>query len=188
MHFAESITNTMHSKGFLRGMFKLPADPNLKASREHMSLMPKRLELTMNAELKQAVYSAETHLGDDISGTDTEVLEFERYGKTMITSAEMGFSPDAFVQVCMISSYYKLYGEGPNTYEPVQTKTFLHGRTAAMRSLSMHIIEVSGPASRGVHTRSVARKLCLRDHLPSAPLPYHLCHFLCSGSVFALIE
>ena len=135
MHFAESITNTMHSKGFLRGMFKLPMDPNLEASRAQMSLQPKRLELSMDVELKQTVYSAETHLGDDISGTDTEVLEFERYGKTMITSSEMGFSPDAFVQVCMASSYYKLYGVGPNTYEPVQTKTFLHGRTAAMREL-----------------------------------------------------
>ena len=133
MHFAESITNTMHNKGFLRGMFKLPFDPNLEEARKGMSLLPKRLEMTIDDEMKQYIYSAETHLGDDISGTDTEVLEFKRYGKTMITSSEMGFSPDAFVQVCMASSYYKLYGEGPNIYEPVQTKTFLHGRTAAMR-------------------------------------------------------
>ena len=44
------------------------------------------------------------------------------------------YSPDSFVQMAILLSYYSLYGKVVCQYEPVLMKRFLHGRTEAMRS------------------------------------------------------
>ncbi|EGY16002.1 carnitine O-palmitoyltransferase I [Verticillium dahliae VdLs.17] len=62
----------------------------------------------------------------------------DHYGKNFITST--GFSPDAFVQMAFQAAYYGLYGRVECTYEPAMTKTFLHGRTEAIRSVSAESI------------------------------------------------
>ena len=43
-------------------------------------------------------------------------------------------SPDAFVQLSIMAAYYIMYGRLVNSYESVQTKAFLHGRTEVARS------------------------------------------------------
>lgn len=51
-------------------------------------------------------------------------------------TTEHGFSPDAFVQMAYQAAYFSLYGRTESTYEPAMTKTFLHGRTEAIRSVT----------------------------------------------------
>lgn len=95
---------------------------------------PHKLEWDMVPELKVAVRFAETRLADLIEQNEFRTLDFKHYGKNFITS--MGFSPDAFVQMAFQAAYYGLYGRVECTYEPAMTKTFLHGRTEAIRSVS----------------------------------------------------
>jgi carnitine O-acetyltransferase len=95
---------------------------------------PHKLEWDMIPELSIAVRFAETRLADLIGQNEFECLDFNAYGKNFITS--MGFSPDAFVQMAFQAAYYGLYGRVECTYEPAMTKTFLHGRTEAIRSVS----------------------------------------------------
>lgn len=100
----------------------------------NVSTTPRKLEWDMTPELNIALRFAESHLSDLLHQHEFQVLEFEAFGKNFITS--MGFSPDAFVQMAFQAAYYGLYGHLENTYEPAMTKTFLHGRTEAVRTVT----------------------------------------------------
>ena len=100
-----------------------------------VSTTPHKLEWDMLPELSTALRFAETRLADLIQQNEFEILEFHGYGKNFMTS--MGFSPDAFVQMAFQAAYYGLYGRVENTYEPAMTKVFLHGRTEAIRAVSL---------------------------------------------------
>ncbi|BDD61437.1 hypothetical protein MPDQ_001167 [Monascus purpureus] len=111
-------------------------DPSKRDPRSfgNVSTTPRKLEWDMTPELSTALRFAESHLADLLQQHEFEVLDFEGYGKNFITS--MGLSPDAFVQMALQAAYYGLYGRVENTYEPAMTKTFLHGRTEAIRSVT----------------------------------------------------
>ncbi|KAI7852059.1 acyltransferase ChoActase/COT/CPT [Circinella umbellata] len=93
---------------------------------------PRRLEWRMTPKVTMGVRFAETRLSDLILQNEVKVLEFNNYGKYFITDMKM--SPDAFVQMAFQAAYYGLYGKCESTYEPAMTKTYLHGRTEAIRS------------------------------------------------------
>jgi carnitine O-acetyltransferase len=95
---------------------------------------PHKLEWDMQPELSIALRFAETRLADLIQQNEFETLEFMAYGKNFMTS--MGFSPDAFVQMAFQAAYYGLYGRIECVYEPAMTKTYYHGRTEAIRSVT----------------------------------------------------
>lgn len=124
---------------------------------------PHKLEWDMTPELKIAVRFAETRLADLIEQNEFECLDFGGYGKNFITS--MGFSPDAFVQMAFQAAYYGLYGRVECTYEPAMTKTFLHGRTEAIRPVteeSVHFVQTfwaDNPAEQKVEA---LRRACQR--------------------------
>lgn len=104
-----------------------------------VSTIPHKLEWDMLPELSTALRFAETRLADLIQQNEFQTLEFAAYGKNFMTS--MGFSPDAFVQMAFQAAYYGLYGRVENTYEPAMTKVFLHGRTEAVRSVSLESVD-----------------------------------------------
>ncbi|KAL9125473.1 MAG: hypothetical protein Q9217_005326 [Psora testacea] len=104
-----------------------------------VSTTPHKLEWDMLPELSTALRFAETRLADLIQQNEFETLEFAGYGKSFMTS--MGFSPDAFVQMAFQAAYYGLYGRVENTYEPAMTKVFLHGRTEAIRAVSLESVD-----------------------------------------------
>ncbi|KAL0083511.1 acyltransferase ChoActase/COT/CPT [Phycomyces blakesleeanus] len=95
---------------------------------------PRRIEWNMTEPITLGVRYAETRLSDLILQNEVRVLEFNNYGKYFITDMKM--SPDAFVQMAFQAAYYGLYGKSECTYEPAMTKTFLHGRTEAIRSVT----------------------------------------------------
>ncbi|GAN05695.1 carnitine acetyl transferase [Mucor ambiguus] len=100
---------------------------------------PRKIEWNMTEEVELGVRFAETRLSDLILQNEVKVLEFNDYGKNFITDMKM--SPDAFVQMAIQAAYYGLYGKSESTYEPAMTKTFLHGRTEAIRSVTAESTE-----------------------------------------------
>ncbi|KAK9476288.1 hypothetical protein V1514DRAFT_348997 [Lipomyces japonicus] len=104
------------------------------ASFGDVTTTPHKLEWTTIPELSIALRFAETRLADLIHQNEFEVLEFDYYGMNYIKN--MGFSPDAFVQMAFQAAYYALYGKVECTYEPAMTKYFLHGRTEAIRTVT----------------------------------------------------
>ena len=87
--------------------------------------VPSKLEWVIDNELQKGITYAEAKLSDLILQNEVKVLEFTGYGKSFIVQNNM--SPDAFVQMAFAASYYSLYGNVVNIYEPVLTKKFLHG-------------------------------------------------------------
>ncbi|KAF9043985.1 acyltransferase ChoActase/COT/CPT [Panaeolus papilionaceus] len=113
--------------------YKLPRGAQPSPKTEKIDTTPKKLEWNLTPELRAGVRFAETRISDLICQNDCQALEFKGYGKNFITSH--GFSPDAFVQMAFQAAYYGLYGRIECTYEPAMTKSFLHGRTEAIRTV-----------------------------------------------------
>ncbi|EPQ51919.1 acyltransferase ChoActase/COT/CPT [Gloeophyllum trabeum ATCC 11539] len=100
---------------------------------------PKKLEWVLTPELRAGIRFAETRLSDLICQNDCQALEFKGYGKNFIVSH--GISPDAFVQMAFQAAYFGLYGRIECTYEPAMTKSFLHGRTEAIRTVQPQSVD-----------------------------------------------
>jgi len=144
VQFAQSITALIYGHGWIPDNMQAVVNRSSTSmsetcNREHhdgeedpiLDVFPKRLEFNLPHKVKELIRYAETNLGDQINSSDTEVLEFTSYGKTMIVKNSL--SPDSFVQMSIMMAYYKLYGKFVCSYEPVLTKAFYHGRTEAMR-------------------------------------------------------
>lgn len=101
---------------------------------------PKKLEFEIVEKMKDQIFYAEAALGDAVNADDTHILEYDKFGKLYIVGNKM--SPDAIVQMSIILGYYRLYGEVVNSYEPVLTKKFFHGRTESMRSTTKKAAEL----------------------------------------------
>ncbi|KKA30110.1 hypothetical protein TD95_003067 [Thielaviopsis punctulata] len=125
---------------------------------------PHKLEWDVPESIRLAVRFSEASLSDLIMQHEFDCLDFGAYGKNFITS--MGFSPDAFVQMAFQSAYYSLYGHIDCTYEPAMTKTFLHGRTEAIRTVSQESIEFVqafwGTSTSAEEKVATLRKACDR--------------------------
>lgn len=137
--FAQSITNMIAAHdvipNVIEAQVKRAATTLDSSGRTTLDVFPKKLQLEVPESVRRTIYYAETALGDEIVASDTFVLEFKDYGKSFITSNKL--SPDSFVQMSMMLAYYRLYGKVVCAYEPVLTKSFLHGRTEAMRPATM---------------------------------------------------
>mmetsp|Transcript_22356 Transcript_22356/g.54148 ORF Transcript_22356/g.54148 Transcript_22356/m.54148 type:complete len:750 (+) Transcript_22356:202-2451(+) len=129
--FAKSITRTIYSdRSFFPSLIQAEVR---RASVENPAFVtPKKLNFDLPQSVLNKIYYAETALSDQIVASDTYVLEFTGFGKTLIVHNKM--SPDSFVQLSMQLAHYRLYGKIVSQYEPVLTKGFYHGRTEAMRT------------------------------------------------------
>jgi carnitine O-acetyltransferase len=108
-------------------------------SKKTIDINPRRIEWHITEPLSLGIRFAETRLSDLILQNEVKVLEFNKYGKYFITDMKM--SPDAFVQMAIQAAYFGLYGTSECTYEPAMTKTFLHGRTEAIRTVSQASVD-----------------------------------------------
>lgn len=158
LRFAKSINGQAPSLWASTSPDPSKRDP---ASFGDVSTTPHKLEWDMVPELTTALRFAETRLADLIQQNEFATLEFGHYGKHFMTS--MGFSPDAFVQMAFQAAYYGMYGRLESQYEPAMTKQFYHGRTEAIRQVTMESQEfvrtfwAENPASSKV---DALRKAC----------------------------
>jgi carnitine O-acetyltransferase len=96
---------------------------------------PQRLRYEETEPLREEIRSAEREADALIARTDVAALDFGDFGKHGIV--RHGVSPDGFVQMALQLASFTLSGEIVSTYESVDTKRFLHGRTEVMRSVSV---------------------------------------------------
>lgn len=127
LSFAQTINSNAPS---LWGKEKL--NTNFEGS--SLVTIPRKLEWDLTPDLSLALRFGETRLSDLINQNEFKHLEFKNYGSSTIK--KMKFSPDAFVQMAFQATYYALYGKVECTYEPAMVKSFFHGRTEAIRTVS----------------------------------------------------
>lgn len=134
--FAESIVDLIHGRGRIQHVVEATlkrAASIIKHEEDRtLDVFPKRIVFDLSEDIMDRIYYAETALCDEVSASDTFVLEFADFGKLLIVANRL--SPDSVVQMVIMIAYYRLYGKVVCTYEPVLTKSFYHGRTEAMRS------------------------------------------------------
>lgn len=127
LSFAQTINSNAPS---LWGKEKL--NSNFEGS--SLVTIPRKLEWDLTPDLSLALRFGETRLSDLINQNEFKHLEFKNYGSSTIK--KMKYSPDAFVQMAFQATYYALYGKVECTYEPAMVKSFFHGRTEAIRTVS----------------------------------------------------
>jgi carnitine O-acetyltransferase len=147
------------------------ASPGTAASRGR-DLAATELAFERTDQLARAIERAQRQTDALVARTDLAVLDADGLGRDTIGA--LGLSPDAFVQMAFQLAYFTLTGTVASTYESVDTKRFLHGRTEAMRSVSTESLALvrslrgghEGPAGGGeellraavaTHTATVRR-------------------------------
>ena len=136
LRYAKSINGQAHTLWTTDSPDPAKRDPD---SFGDVSTTPHKLEWDMLPELSTALRFAETRLADLIQQNEFQTLDFTGYGSSFMKN--MGFSPDAFVQMAFQGAYYGLYGRIENVYEPAMTKIFLHGRTEAIRAVTQESVD-----------------------------------------------
>lgn len=90
------------------------------------------MEFNLNEELKVLIEEAGKNFDALDIDTDDEVFDFEDFGKNFIKSCNC--SPDAFLQMSLQLTYFKMHNGLCSTYESASTRRFKHGRVDSIRS------------------------------------------------------
>ncbi|KAH9275992.1 hypothetical protein BSLG_004468 [Batrachochytrium salamandrivorans] len=95
-----------------------------------------RLKWTVDASVHDALVEAKEFVKKLTGNSDVAVLHFTEYGAGLIKKTAK-VSPDAFIQMCLQLTYYRLHGACTAVYETASTRKYLHGRTETCRSYSV---------------------------------------------------
>ncbi|CAF0758861.1 unnamed protein product [Rotaria sordida] len=101
--------------------------------------IPHRLKWNLNNFLRQNISLSKELLRDAINDFDLYILKFTDYGKDFPKQHNM--SPDAFIQMCLQFTYFKMYNKLVSTYESASTRRFHFGRVDNIRANTPEALE-----------------------------------------------
>ncbi|KAJ3053646.1 hypothetical protein HK097_003759 [Rhizophlyctis rosea] len=96
---------------------------------------PRLLEWHVDAKVEKGLAEAQKWLDQTIADSDVGLLHFGEFGADSIKK-DAKVSPDAFMQMALQLTFYRLHNFCAAVYETASTRQFLHGRTETCRSLS----------------------------------------------------
>ncbi|KAK0500408.1 acyltransferase ChoActase/COT/CPT [Armillaria luteobubalina] len=94
-----------------------------------------RLDWVVDDFVKQECVKAKGRADRIIENSDDSVFWFSDYGADWIKGAAK-LSPDAFIQMALQLTWYKMQGQFTATYETALTRMFNKGRTEVIRTLT----------------------------------------------------
>jgi len=103
--------------------------------------LPVHLKWKIDNRVKRYIEAAKVHSEELYKQVDMKIFDFDLYGKNYIKQQNM--SPDAFVQVALQLTYYKIYGHLVSTYESASLRRFRHGRVDNIRAATVHVLELA---------------------------------------------
>ncbi|EAN79195.1 carnitine O-acetyltransferase, putative [Trypanosoma brucei brucei TREU927] len=113
------------------------------SKREGVSLTVRRMVAEKQWNLDKGIYGVMKSASEDfktlIQNNELHVLHFGNFGGAFLK--RFGISPDAFFQMALQLTYYRLFGRNCATYEAATTRTFSHGRTECIRSASSEALD-----------------------------------------------
>nr|AWJ68269.1 putative choline acetyltransferase [Hirudo verbana] len=101
--------------------------------------LPRHVTWKLDEDVKAKTCAAAESLDRSISNLDLHVLRFLGYGKDFPKSQNM--SPDAYIQIALQLTYYKIHGRLVSTYESASIRRFRQGRVDNIRANSMEALE-----------------------------------------------
>nr|CAD7443826.1 unnamed protein product [Timema bartmani] len=106
-------------------------DGGSNVSNNHPQLSPAvRLEWSLDQNLQRTIL---------IEDLDLFVYRYNGYGKDFIKSCRV--SPDAYIQLALQLTYFRLYRQLTATYESASTRRFLLGRVDCIRSATVEVLD-----------------------------------------------
>lgn len=120
---------------------------------------PHRLKWNLNQYLIENISFAKRSLQNAIGDVDLYILKFEDYGKEFPKQHNM--SPDAFIQMCLQFTYFKMYDKLVSTYESASTRRFHFGRVDNIRANTPEALEWARAMVDETGTVSAKEKLRL---------------------------
>ncbi|KAI9344515.1 acyltransferase ChoActase/COT/CPT [Zopfochytrium polystomum] len=115
--------------------FKNPASAKVDAEVEP----PFKVTWVVDKHVEEAITRAGAFAKKLIADSDVEVLDYKGYGADFMKKAAKA-SPDAYTQMALQLTYFRLHKMRPPVYESASTRQFLHGRTETTRSLSVESV------------------------------------------------
>jgi carnitine O-acetyltransferase len=95
-----------------------------------------RLEFVIDSKIQESLVRAQSFVNDLIQDSDVAVMHYSGYGSDFIKTAKV--SPDAYIQMCLQLTFFRIHGYTCGVYETASTRKYLHGRTETCRS---HTVE-----------------------------------------------
>ncbi|KAJ3300310.1 hypothetical protein HK104_002129 [Borealophlyctis nickersoniae] len=124
---------------------------------------PRRLTWETDEKVVKGLTKAQAFVDKTIADSDVSVLHFLNYGSDVI-KREAKVSPDAFMQMAIQLTFYRLHNFISPVYETASTRQFLHGRTETCRSLSVDskafVLAFQNPKMTATEKHQALQKAC----------------------------
>lgn len=127
---------------------------------------PTELSFHLDDEIIKRIHEAEQLYRESNNSMDILLSPFTSYGKDFLHQHNV--HPDAFVQMAIQLSYYRLHEKPPPTYETASTRRFFNGRTETLRSCTTESLNWSKSmldASSSNAKRRIGLNTALETHL-----------------------
>ena len=112
-----------------------PAKDRLDSSADATIPQIKHLKFVGDNVIKESLCNAQVFINQTIADSDVKVKPLSSHGSNFIK--QMGkVSPDAYMQMALQLTFYRIHGYCAAVYETAATRKFLHGRTETCRSLT----------------------------------------------------
>ncbi|XP_038060397.1 choline O-acetyltransferase-like isoform X2 [Patiria miniata] len=102
---------------------------------------PRVLRWKLSHETIQDIETARGGMDRLVDDFDLKLLRYTKFGKGFPKSQNM--SPDAFIQIALQFTYFRIYGHLTSTYESASTRRFLEGRVDNIRAATVEALEFS---------------------------------------------
>jgi carnitine O-palmitoyltransferase 1 len=144
-----------------------PSSSSTKTRKDHHSSISKiqLLRFYLDDEAIAATNASMKVARGLISDLQLEVFGHVKYGKGFVK--RHGVSPDAFIQMALQLTYYRVTGNFALTYEACMTRMFRKGRTETVRSLSVesvHFVKSMTEPKSSSNQRAAALRLACKQH------------------------
>lgn len=96
--------------------------------------LPKCLQWNLTTQSLRDIEVAKENVARLVDDFDLAVFRFPRYGREFIKA--QGMSPDAYIQLALQLTYYKIHGCLTSTYESASVRRYRHGRVDNIRANS----------------------------------------------------
>ena len=98
--------------------------------------MPLAMKWIVDNHVHTRLVAAQAFVDKTIQDSDVQVFHYKGYGSDFIKKVGK-MSPDAYMQLCLQVTFYRIHGYCSAVYETSSTRQYLHGRTETCRSLTM---------------------------------------------------
>jgi len=136
---------------------------------EHESSMrelikPSKLEFTLTSDALIDIEYGIRNFETFASQFELISFNYQSYGTNFMKEYKLG--PDAYFQIAMDWTYYRIFGHFCAAYESASTKKFMNGRTEVGRSVSIPVMEwvlsMTSPSKTLEEKQNLLRRAC--DH------------------------